>query len=230
MKKLILSYICTAFAVIAMAQTKDNLAWNKLEVFRINKESPSAFFLNYKSFDEAIKPISVDAIADIYKNNSKVKLLNGDWKFAFLNSVNDVKEEFFAKNFDDPEELDCVIITHGRIVSEALSAADELAKEGIRVGIILLEVLKPYGDTAKAILGSIPNGACKLLFLEEEIKCGGMGMILSEELSKYEKLNNKSISIVAVDDTFVERHAGCSLYDDAHISAKYIIEAVKAGN
>lgn len=101
MKKLILSYICTAFAVIAMAQTKDNLAWNKLEVFRINKEAPSAFFLNYKSFDEAIKPISVDAIADIYKNNSKVKLLNGDWKFAFLNSVNDVKEEFFAKNFDD---------------------------------------------------------------------------------------------------------------------------------
>ena len=133
----------------------------------------------------------------------------------------------FVKNFDDPEALDCVIITHGRIVSEALSAADELAKEGTKTGVILLEVLKPYDECAKAILGSIPNAACKLVFLEEEIKCGGMGMILSAELSKYEKLRNKSVSIVATDDTFVERHAGCSLYDDAHISAKYIIEAVK---
>ena len=133
----------------------------------------------------------------------------------------------FVKNFDDPEALDCVIITHGRIVSEALLAADELAKEGIRVGVILLEVLKPYDECAKAILDSIPDAACKLVFLEEEIKCGGMGMILSAELSKYEKLRNKSVSIIATDDTFVERHAGCSLYDDAHISAKYIIEAVK---
>ena len=85
---------------LANAQTKDPLAWNKLEVFRINKEAPVAFFLNYKSFDEAIKPIDVDQIADIYKS-SKYKLLNGDWKFAFLNSANDIKEEFFAKNFDD---------------------------------------------------------------------------------------------------------------------------------
>ena len=133
----------------------------------------------------------------------------------------------FAKNFDDPEGLDCVIITHGRIVTEALSAADELRKEGTAVGIILLEVLKPYDECAKAILGSLPEGACKILFLEEEIKYGGMGMILSEELSKHEKLKNKSISIIATDDTFVERHAGCSIYEDAHICAEYIIQAVK---
>ena len=133
----------------------------------------------------------------------------------------------FAKNFDDPEKLECVIITHGRIVTEALSAADELRKEGTAVGIILLEVLKPYDECAKAILGSLPEGACKILFLEEEIKYGGMGMILSEELSKHEKIKNKSISIIATDDTFVERHAGCSIYEDAHICAEYIIQAVK---
>ena len=133
----------------------------------------------------------------------------------------------FAKNFDDPEELDCVIITHGRIVSEALSAADELSKEGTKVGIILLEVLKPYDECAKAILGSLPEGVCKILFLEEEIKCGGMGMILSEELSKHEKLKNKSISIIATDDTFVERRVGSSIYDDAHICAEYIIQSLK---
>jgi 1-deoxy-D-xylulose-5-phosphate synthase len=133
----------------------------------------------------------------------------------------------YAKNYENAEELDCVIITHGRIVTEALKAADELAKEGIKVGIILLEVLKPYDTTAADILDVIPEKPCKILFLEEEIKCGGMGMILSEELKRFSKLENKSLSILATDDTFVERHAGCSLYDDARVSAKYIIDAVK---
>ena len=55
-------------------------------------------------------------------------------------------------------------------------------------------------------------------------------MILSEELSKFDKVKNKSISIIATDDTFVERHAGCSIYDDARVSSKYIIEAVKGLN
>lgn len=133
----------------------------------------------------------------------------------------------FATNYNSPEELDCLIITHGRIVTEALKAADTLSKEGITVGIILLEVLKPYPETAAAILDSIPNKACRLLFFEEEIRYGGMGMLLSDELRKHSKLENKSIAIIATDDTFVERHMGCSLYDDAHVSAKYIIEAVK---
>ena len=100
MKKNLLLLVSLFLATLVNAQTKDPLAWNKLEVFRINKEAPTAFFLNYKSFDDAVKPIAVDEIANIY-NSSKFKLLNGDWKFAFLNSVNDVKEEFFAKNFDD---------------------------------------------------------------------------------------------------------------------------------
>ena len=133
----------------------------------------------------------------------------------------------FAKNYNTPEELDCLIITHGKIVTEALSAADKLAEEGIKLGIILLEVLKPYHETAAAIADYIPERACKVIFLEEEIKCGGMGMTLCEELRKHKKLENKHISILATDDTFVERHAECSLYDDAHISAKYIIDAAK---
>ncbi len=133
----------------------------------------------------------------------------------------------YAKNFEDPESLDCVIITHGRIVTEALKARDELAKDGIKLGVILLEVLKPYDKTAADILDVIPERACKILFLEEEIKYGGMGMILSEEMKRYDKFKNKRVSIMATDDTFVERHTGCTLYDDARISAKYIIDAIK---
>ncbi len=85
---------------IAQTQPKDPMAWNKLEVFRINKEAPTAFFISYPDFNSATKPISIDDIANIYSGES-YKSLNGDWKFLFLNSVNEVKEDFFAKNFDD---------------------------------------------------------------------------------------------------------------------------------
>ena len=131
-----------------------------------------------------------------------------------------------AKNYEDAEALDCIIITHGRIVAEALKASDILADQGTKTGIILLEVLKPYNDTANKILDIIPDKSCKLVFLEEEIKCGGMGMILSEQMRDSEKLKNKSISIIATDNTFVERSVGGELYDDAQISAKYIVATI----
>ena len=48
------------------------------------------------------------------------------------------------KNYEDGAELDAVIVTYGKIAKEALAAADELAKDNIRAGVILLEYLKPY--------------------------------------------------------------------------------------
>ena len=131
-----------------------------------------------------------------------------------------------ARNYCDANTLDAVIITHGRVVSEALVAMDELSERGIKVGIILLEVLKPYEDTAKSILKILPEGMCKVIFLEEEIKNGGMGMILEDALRKYPIMQNKTTKILAVDDNFVERNVGESIYDAAGISAKYIVEAI----
>ena len=53
--------------------------------------------------------------------------------------------------------IDIIIITHGKIVSEALKAKEQLLSEkGIRVGIILLEFLKPYDKIAKVRL----QGGC----------------------------------------------------------------------
>ena len=65
------------------------------------------------------------------------------------------------------------------------------------------------------------------MFLEEEIRNGGMGMILSDTLSSYEIMKNKSVSIMAVEDTFVSRHSGESIYESAGLSAKHISEIIK---
>ena len=157
----------------------------------------------------------------------------------YPNGVEDdrVTAEFYAdgapkalgasRNFFDDDELCAVIITHGRIVGEALAAADELAADGVKVGIILLEVLKPYEETAERIAKMLPDGECRVVFLEEEIKNGGVGMILSDKLKDMLVMRNKSTRILAVDDNFVNRTAGESVYDAAKIGKKYIMEAIR---
>ena len=130
-------------------------------------------------------------------------------------------------DYADSEALDAVIITHGRVVSEAIRAKEKLKAEGISVGIILLEVLKPYNNTAERIARMLPEKPCKIVFLEEEIKNGGMGMILSDVLSEYTVMKNKSDHIMAVDDTFVDRKVGESIYFSAGISADHIVKIIR---
>ena len=73
----------------------------------------------------------------------------------------------------------------------------------------------------------LPESPCKLVFLEEEIKNGGMGMILSGVLSGHEVMKNKTVSIMAVDDTFVCRNKGEKIYESARISAADIVKTIK---
>lgn len=131
-----------------------------------------------------------------------------------------------VKNYDSKDGIDAVIVTHGRIVTEAIKACDELGARGIKAGIILLEVLKPYDETAKRIADMLPDDKAVVLFLEEEIKNGGMGMILCNMMRSLDKMKNKSAHILAVDDTFVEKYSGESIFDAAGISAKYIVKVI----
>ena len=159
-----------------------------------------------------------------------VRYPNGEENDRILNefySAGVPKKLGAVKNYSDSNEPSAVIITHGRIVLEALKASDELKVRGISVGIILLEKLKPYTETAKRISDMLPRGKGKVVFLEEEIKNGGMGMILDELLRSEPVMQNKSSEVLAVDDTFVDRNKGEEIYDSARISAKYIIKAIE---
>lgn len=113
-----------------------------------------------------------------------------------------VRNNYLHTPQDSPESLSAVVITHGRIVTEAMAAASLLAEQQVPVGIILLEQLKPYDEVAKQIVPLLPKKACKILFLEEEIRAGGMGMMLSEALSHDAVMQNKTVAIMALDDQF----------------------------
>ena len=124
---------------------------------------------------------------------------------------------------EDQPEL--VIITHGKIVTEAMKASKELKQKGLNVGIVLLEMLKPYDELAKSLAIHIPSQT-KVIFLEEEIRAGGMGMNLSDKLIEMNVLKRENIHLMAVDDSFIStRQKGQSVYYAAGLSKDYIIKA-----
>ncbi len=125
-------------------------------------------------------------------------------------------------NFAKEEALDAVIITDGIIAAEALAACDMALDDGVRAGVILLEKIKPYGECAENVARLLPCGVKKIIFLEEEIRAGGMGMLLSDEMRRSGMLGDIEAEIMAVDDTFVPRHAGKTVYEDAGIAAEEI--------
>lgn len=134
-----------------------------------------------------------------------------------------VRNDYLRKPTDSPEALDLVLVTHGRIVKEAMAAQKELEAQGLRMGILLLEQIKPYGEVASHVSALLPQKPCKVIFLEEEIYAGGMGMLLSDALKGYDVMANKTVDILAVKDDFVIQTQAESIWKSAHIDRDEIL-------
>ena len=127
------------------------------------------------------------------------------------------------RNFDNSDNIRLVMITHGRMAEKAIEACDILCAKGISSGIILLEMLKPYDVSAKYISELLPDTVEGVLFLEEEIRSGGMGANLSDKLKANNTYSNIKSVIIAVDDIFVtDRKMGESIYASAKIDVDNI--------
>ena len=133
------------------------------------------------------------------------------------------------RDFDGKDTLDVLIVTHGRIALEAMRASDMLRSEGIKAGILLLEKLKPYFESAELVKKNIPDGTKALLFLEEEIRSGGAGMNLCDKLADFLEKRKINRAILAVDDSFVAvTEKGRSIYESAGIDAESIKKRIKS--
>ena len=119
-----------------------------------------------------------------------------------------------------------IIITHGRITREALTARERLAAEGIPVGILLCEYLKPYDRLAIEVNGRLPAGV-PLLFAEEEIRAGGFGMMLTDALRRRGTLEGRSYAILATDDSFVSQDKPEPILRTAGVDAEAMVAEVK---
>ncbi len=131
------------------------------------------------------------------------------------------------RDFEPGERVDAVIITHGRIVSEAMGAQTLAAKQGIRVGILLCECIKPYDALAEELRRALADCDGSLITLEEEIRAGGFGMLVMDKLRGFPELLHRPFRIMAVDDSFVEQTRNEDIYRTAGVSAEDVVKVVE---
>lgn len=138
----------------------------------------------------------------------------------------DYDEIGIKRDFDG--DVECLIITHGRIAAECIKAKKILKESGIRVGIILCEYIAPYDmltkDIADVICDSKPDTVC---FVEEEIKAGGFGMMLSDQLKQHSCSDGIRFGILAAENAFTERKSGENYLEASGLDSTSIAERIK---
>ena len=123
------------------------------------------------------------------------------------------------------KDAQCVIVTHGKIVREAICAVERLQNQGVRAGILLCEYIKPYDQLALRVAELIGNEQTPIVFLEEEIRAGGFGMMLSDAMKRQGALPRHAI--MAVDDNFVIQTQNESVYTTAGLDVNHIVKTVQ---
>lgn len=108
-----------------------------------------------------------------------------------------------------------LFITYGSISSSVLAAAKMLKQDGIDVGIILVERIKPYNPLVE-FLATVARDR-HIVYVEEGIKNGGAAMITKTMLSELVDGNFK-FDIAAIDDSFVVPKEPSDIYDFAGLS------------
>ena len=150
---------------------------------------------------------------------------------------NKIIEEFYSDNecdnvgirtdFDVMKPPENIIITHGRIAAECIEAKRILESRGECAGIILCEYILPYSKLADEISLVVSDKGIKTVtFVEEEIRAGGFGMLLSDEMVRKGYLKGVEYTIMAADDPFVKREAGQTYLEAAGLCAKNIADNI----
>ena len=147
-----------------------------------------------------------------------------------------VKEIFYAdenyskfgvlSDFDGQKRPKIVFVTYGSIASKVIEAKRILENCGIESGIILVEKLKPYEESA-AKVAKLVSDAKYILFVEEGIYNGGYSMITENLLrNKFYISAETKIEIAAIYDNFAIPSYKCDIYFYLGLSADKLAERV----
>ena len=170
--------------------------------------------ITFKSLEKAVEIASAHnaPIALRYSNSTENTDIIDRFFFDEFSTVS------YIKDFSD--SVQNLFVTYGQIAEEVIKAKELLCAKGIDCGIIILEKLKPIDYFTDGIL-PILKGAKNVIFVEEGIKNGGVGMIFENMLRSFDFSPTEfKYKISAIDDTFVSPMEICNLYDYAGISAE----------
>ncbi|MBQ7365239.1 MAG: 1-deoxy-D-xylulose-5-phosphate synthase [Clostridia bacterium] len=125
-------------------------------------------------------------------------------------------------NREKTNEPDGYLLTYSHAVLEAKRAVGLLAEQGFSCALVVLEQLKPlpYSEIL-AILGTSQK---PIVFLEEGIRTGGVGVTLYDGIRQAPTLANRSYTVLAI-DSFGEGTQCESLYRTLGISAEDVVKA-----
>ena len=117
---------------------------------------------------------------------------------------------------------DCVIITYGTLVNNALAAADSLKKQGIDVGVIRLTSVKPLSvDALVTMLADVKH----VLILEEI--CDGSGIYDALAWKLRERLNNCKFSHIDLGDQFITHGSVEKLYEEYGLGCQSVVNHIQ---
>jgi transketolase len=116
---------------------------------------------------------------------------------------------------------DATVIAMGVMVSAALEAADELAKEGIQCRVLNMSTFKPV-DTAAIIKAAQETGA--IVTAEEHQESGGLGSVVARVIAKNQPV---PMELVAVKDVFGQSGKAAELLVKYGLTSRDIINAVR---
>lgn len=118
------------------------------------------------------------------------------------------------------KEAEKVIVTYGRIASEAIDAVNALKQKGVEVLLLVLNQIKPIPNRIFDMLSEKKE----VYFFEEGMKSGGVGEKLGSILM--EKRFNVKYSITAVEDRFVEQASIADLISLYKLDTQAIINKI----
>ncbi len=120
------------------------------------------------------------------------------------------------------EGLDATIVATGIMVSAAITAADELQKQGIKCRVLSMSTLKPLDE--KAILrAAAETGA--MVTAEEHLMQGGLGSRVARVVAEHQPV---PMSFVALKNTFAKSGKAEELLQKHGLTAEDIERAVRS--
>ena len=131
-------------------------------------------------------------------------------------------------SYREGDAIDAVIVCHGRLTEEALRAADIGREQGIRIGVLMAERIKPYDKLAREVLTLLPEEKIPVLLAEEEIRAGGFGMMLTDALRGEPRFDGRKYDAVASTDSFVIQTCDEPIRRTAGVDAEHMLDRIRA--
>ena len=119
---------------------------------------------------------------------------------------------------------DVAILAVGVTVYPALSAAEDLEKEGIRVTVVNSRFIKPLDEE---LILSLAKDIGKIVTVEENVLSGGFGSAVTEFLRRYSGSGNLEIECLGIPGMFIEHGPQELLRNKYGIDKEGIKKAIK---